>query len=450
MARKGFSHSSAVTKGEEQGRQPGKKLVFEALLQHKRRRGSSWMLLLLSKLDLFSNLRGRYGHGWQLQMADFVDRVSTVSASKVSKVLDDLKDEILSIDLGQGLVLEIDETLASEENNLQIVPWNIQEEVGASIDLEDEQKKFMHKGADILSTQDLISCFDCPPILLCRLIPYAKVRGLRDDVSGLKVAFGKEGYMQEKDDIKNKWDAIWKDINNEFEQELSKSVQLKDLSNHMFYVWGGNHKTVAWMEAIQDKFSNSKEKHCCIQCTIIDPTEVSKIALLTKNEFMLNIIDPSLGIDWHAKVLGLKWGADGWATLEKITMIATHDTPIQSGASNLEKEPIVDSIADDSLMPDIATPGTLLTRKSYTFVFLSEAPMPFTSLPCNTRCIALARDYIKIAADFRVERKNLVWSPIHEHMLKAKPDLVPYTRSGKSVAWAPKDTSRKEKYKRKK
>ncbi|MCO5561207.1 hypothetical protein L7F22_014828 [Adiantum nelumboides] len=254
-------------------------------------------------------------------MEDSVDQVSTVSTSEVSEVLDDLKDEILSTDLGQGLVLEIDETLTSEENNLQIVPWNIQEEVGASIDSEDEQKIFMHKGADILSTCHLLSYFDCPPILLCRLIPYAKIRGLRDDVSGLKAAF---------DDIKNKWDAIWKDINNEFEQELSKSVQLKDLSSHMFYVWEGNHKTVALMEAIQDKFSNSKEKHCCVLCTIIDPTKVSKIALLTKNEFMLNIIDPSLGIDWHAKVLGLKWGADGWAILEKITMIATHDTPIQS------------------------------------------------------------------------------------------------------------------------
>ncbi|MCO5559677.1 hypothetical protein L7F22_013278 [Adiantum nelumboides] len=106
------------------------------------------------------------------------------------------------------------------------------------------------------------------------------------------------------------------------------------------------------------------------------------------------------------------------------------------GASFLGKEQIVYFIEDDIVMPDIATSGTLLTRKSSTFVFLSDAPMLSTSLPCDTRCISLAGDYIEIIADFRVVRKNLVWSPIHEHMLKAKSNLVSYTRSGKRVAWA--------------
>ncbi|MCO5577299.1 hypothetical protein L7F22_031126 [Adiantum nelumboides] len=45
---------------------------------------------------------------------------------------------------------------------------------------------------------------------------------------------------------------------------------------------------------------------------------------------MLNIVDPSLGTDWLARVLGLKWGVDSWATLEMINMIATHDAPVQS------------------------------------------------------------------------------------------------------------------------
>ncbi|MCO5566959.1 hypothetical protein L7F22_020642 [Adiantum nelumboides] len=147
-------------------------------------------------LSSYPDLRGRPGHGLRSQMApctqtDFVDQVSTVSATEVSEALDGLEDEILSADLGQRLVLEIDEDLASEENNLQIVLWNIQEEV----------------------------------------------------------AFGKEGYMQEKgafivslwncrkekilisDDIKNKWDAIWKDINDEFEQELSNYRSYKSLGD---------------------------------------------------------------------------------------------------------------------------------------------------------------------------------------------------------------------------
>ncbi|MCO5606075.1 hypothetical protein L7F22_060262, partial [Adiantum nelumboides] len=112
---------------------------------------------------------------------------------KVLEAPSGLEDEILSTDLGQGSVLEIDEALASKENNLQIVMWNIQEEIGASTDLEDEQKIFMHRATDILSACHMHSCFDCPPIPLCRLIPYARVKVLRSDVSGLKAAFGKEG-----------------------------------------------------------------------------------------------------------------------------------------------------------------------------------------------------------------------------------------------------------------
>ncbi|MCO5590991.1 hypothetical protein L7F22_044967 [Adiantum nelumboides] len=246
------------------------------------------------------NSRGRPGHGIQSQMApciqiDSVDQVSTVSATEVSEAPDGLKDEILSANLGQGSMLEIDEALASKENNLQIVPWNI----------------------------------------------------------------------SRRDDFKNKWDAIWKDINDEFEQELSKSMQLKELSNDMFYVWDGNHKSVAWMEAIQEKFSNSKKKHCHVLFPIIDPTKVSEIALLS--------------------------------SLQRMNF----------GGSRLGKEPIVDSIEDNTVMPDIATSGTLLTRKSYTFVFLSEAHMLSTSLPCDTRCIALVGDYIEIIANFRAGRKNL-------------------------------------------
>ncbi|MCO5557808.1 hypothetical protein L7F22_011380 [Adiantum nelumboides] len=62
--------------------------------------------------------RGRHGHGRRLQLAD-----------SVSETGDGLEDEILSVDLGQGSMPEIDETLATEEGNLQIVPWNFQEEI---------------------------------------------------------------------------------------------------------------------------------------------------------------------------------------------------------------------------------------------------------------------------------------------------------------------------------
>ncbi|MCO5605742.1 hypothetical protein L7F22_059926 [Adiantum nelumboides] len=271
------------------------------------------------------------------------------------------------------------------------------------------------------------------------LIPYARVRGLRDDVRGLKAAFGKEGYMQEKgafivslwncrkekiltsDDIKNKWNAIWKDINDEFEQELSNYRSYKSLgdstsqeelaenelheclvvtqsrdeiintthicaTDHEVYLKGANNKEFHIRKEKINKTLSKEEKKKEEEKNYHDLVQ----KYCDRMGKMLNIIDPSLGMDWLAKVLGLEWGADGWATLEKITIIATHDTPIQSkilkdctlafyfdeikhearshlylkevklegrikngGASCLGKEPSVDSIEDDFVMLDI-------------------------------------------------------------------------------------------------
>ncbi|KAI5077627.1 hypothetical protein GOP47_0007451 [Adiantum capillus-veneris] len=43
--------------------------------------------------------------------------------------LETQEEEILSMDMGQGSLHEIDETLAPEENGLQIVPWEIRDEI---------------------------------------------------------------------------------------------------------------------------------------------------------------------------------------------------------------------------------------------------------------------------------------------------------------------------------
>ncbi|KAI5077115.1 hypothetical protein GOP47_0006939 [Adiantum capillus-veneris] len=144
------------------------------------------------------------------------------------------------MDIGQGSTHEvdtmhdIDDMVALEENNLQIIPWEMRAEVTSAVEISEEQNIYMHRGADILQTTHMFSCFDCPSIPLCRLIPYARVRGLRDDLSGLKAAFAKEGYIPEKgafivsvwtckkensivtDDIKKKWDPLWREINEEF------------------------------------------------------------------------------------------------------------------------------------------------------------------------------------------------------------------------------------------
>ncbi|KAI5076135.1 hypothetical protein GOP47_0008200 [Adiantum capillus-veneris] len=115
------------------------------------------------------------------------------------------------------------------------------------------------------------------------------VRGLRDDLDGLKASFAKEGYMQEKgafivslwtwkreealvtDDTKATWDPFWNEINDEFESELRKQMKFQGLINHMFYVWEGNHRTVAWTEVIKERFSTLKEKHCRVYSQLLIP-----------------------------------------------------------------------------------------------------------------------------------------------------------------------------------
>ncbi|MCO5574614.1 hypothetical protein L7F22_028403 [Adiantum nelumboides] len=209
------------------------------------------------------------------------------------------EDGLQSHDLGEGSDHDMDEMLASQEACMHIVPYVVRPEVSACMDPGEENKIYMCRGEDILKCTRIFSCFDCPPIPFCRFIPYAKVRGLRDDVTGLKAAFSKEGYLAEKgafiasmwtrkreetlltEDIMKDWDPIWIEINNDFEQELSKREDLQSLSNRMLYVWEGNHRTVAWTRAIKEKFSLEREKYCRVLCTIIDLTKVSEIALLS-------------------------------------------------------------------------------------------------------------------------------------------------------------------------
>ncbi|MCO5548748.1 hypothetical protein L7F22_002209 [Adiantum nelumboides] len=185
------------------------------------------------------------------------------------------------------------------ENQMKIMPYVVHSEAIQTQGAGDEAMMKFAKGEDILSKTRILSCFECPPIPLCHFLPYAKVRGLQEDLSGLKVAFGKEGYVPEKgvfivsictylgettlvdEGIMNKWDPLWIEINKEFEEQISSNPTLGILANHMFYVWEGNHRIVAWMDAIQERFSDRKEKHVCILSTIIDPRKVGKISLLS-------------------------------------------------------------------------------------------------------------------------------------------------------------------------
>ena len=70
---------------------------------------------------------------------------------------------------------EVDATLAPQEACMVIVPYIVQPEVGSMVDSSEENKIYIDRGEDILQKTRMISCFECPPIPLCRLIPHARV-----------------------------------------------------------------------------------------------------------------------------------------------------------------------------------------------------------------------------------------------------------------------------------
>ncbi|KAI5073442.1 hypothetical protein GOP47_0011455 [Adiantum capillus-veneris] len=129
-------------------------------------------------------------------------------------------------------------------------------------------------------------------------MPYAKVRGLRKDVTSLKTAFSSDDYMPEKgtfivsthlcngeetyvtDDVRSMWDPMWLKVDIEFEKEVSSKKELKFMSKKMFYAWEGNDHTKAWMEVITKLFKEDKKRHVRVMCTLIDPRKVPETTLL--------------------------------------------------------------------------------------------------------------------------------------------------------------------------
>lgn len=154
------------------------------------------------------------------------------------------------------------------------------------------------KGGDVLAKCRVLDVSRCPPIPLCRMFPYPRVRGLRSDTSLLKIALEGETYCPEKgifivsvvspsgvtipvtSEMRASWDAHWQTTDREFESELRSKKSLSFLSNKMFYVWEGNHRTVAWMELITEKYKDNKEWHLRVFSTVVDPTRLSEVSLL--------------------------------------------------------------------------------------------------------------------------------------------------------------------------
>lgn len=169
-----------------------------------------------------------------------------------------------------------------EEDQDEIIPSSIEKPLGGDI----LEALAVHKGRA------------APGIPLCRCLLNTRVRKLRTDLTTLKRAFDKENYVWTKGlfilsttlpdgssqdvtvEIKSKWDKHWITVNDEFEKEIEGDETWSFLSNKMFYVWEGNHRTASWMESIKEIWSNNKQCHIRVHAQFISPQPKDELKLI--------------------------------------------------------------------------------------------------------------------------------------------------------------------------
>lgn len=122
--------------------------------------------------------------------------------------------------------------------------------------------------------QDVISSFRQnrarpPPFVpLCRLVVNEAIRTVKEDIPEFLNTFRDYGYLRElgiflvsskrisQPDLEvtqydlDQWGPIWREVNDEFEQDLAGSEEWAHLSNKKFIIWDGNHRAQAWMRQI--------------------------------------------------------------------------------------------------------------------------------------------------------------------------------------------------------
>ncbi|KAI5070403.1 hypothetical protein GOP47_0014746 [Adiantum capillus-veneris] len=75
--------------------------------------------------------------------------------------------------------------------------------------------------------------------------------------------------------------------------------------------------------------------------------------------------------------------------------------------------------------------GTVMARKTISFVYLVESPLHNISSSVDIRCMAIVGDYIAIATDSRAGVRNTTWIPVQEHLSQAG-----HLQSGSCTCWS--------------
>lgn len=77
------------------------------------------------------------------------------------------------------------------------------------------------------------------------------------------------------------WDPIWEKLSFDFDALVSADPSWSDMQGRMFICWDGNHRLVAWMEAIHEEFACDISKHVSIRASFIQPDVETGMELLS-------------------------------------------------------------------------------------------------------------------------------------------------------------------------
>ncbi|EFJ36171.1 hypothetical protein SELMODRAFT_404703 [Selaginella moellendorffii] len=140
-----------------------------------------------------------------------------------------------------------------------------------------------------------------PAIPLCRLAQTHLVRRASQVNSELYTAFANLGFVASAGSssfivspfapgatrmeavtsaARDSWDEIWRRKSAAFDRALDQHPGTKHLVGKMFFVVDGNHRLLAWMKCIQDRFSGDLERHIEVPVVMIaarDEKELLKL-----------------------------------------------------------------------------------------------------------------------------------------------------------------------------
>ena len=134
-------------------------------------------------------------------------------------------------------------------------------------------------------------------IPLCRLVSMPLVRPtMRSDVKRLEAEFV-HGYRDgdrvfyvsltnDTGDYKvvtpgdeEGWGPHWQQANDGFELKVAADPDLAKLSKHMFFVWDGNHRLLAWRQFIERVHCEDRDWHLSVECIVLNVGDSAPLLL---------------------------------------------------------------------------------------------------------------------------------------------------------------------------